>query len=200
LVCSAGRAAKRTNNQYSASIKNRIFKNMKIIYPTEWPQFYTATILNWQHLLKGDKYKNIIVESLQFCVKENKVKLYAFVIMSNHIHLVWQQIPPTTKVKLQHSFMTFTAQKIKEDLQKNNPILLETFKVNATDRMYQVWERNPLTINLFSPKVFYQKIDYIHFNPVVAGLCINPEDYYYSSAKFYATGIDQFNMLTHYDG
>jgi putative transposase len=200
LVCSAGGAAKRTNNQCSASIKNHIFKNMKMIYLTEWPQFYTATVLNWQHLLENDKYKNIIVESLQFCVKENKVKLYAFVIMSNHIHLVWQQIPPTTKVKLQHSFMTFTAQKIKEDLRKNNPILLETFKVNTTDRMYQIWERNPLTVDLFSPKVFHQKIDYVHFNPVVAGLCINPEDYYYSSAKFYATGIDEFDVLTHYDG
>jgi putative transposase len=85
-------------------------------------------------------------------------------------------------------------------LQKNNPILLETFKVNATDRMYQIWERNPLTVDLFSPKVFYQKIDYVHFNPVVAGLCINPEDYYYSSSKFYATGIDEFDVLTHYDG
>ncbi len=171
-----------------------------MIYPIEWPQFYTATILNWQHLLQDDKYKDIIVESLQFCVKENKVKLYAFVIMSNHIHLVWQQIPPTTKVKLQHSFMTFTAQKIKEDLQKNNPTLLESFKVNAKDRMYQIWERNPLTVDLFSPKVFHQKIDYIHFNPVKAGLYNNPEDYYYSSAKFYATSIDEFNKLTHYVG
>jgi hypothetical protein len=48
---------------------------MKIIYPTEWPPFYTATILNWQHLLREDKYKDIIILSLQFCVKENKVKL-----------------------------------------------------------------------------------------------------------------------------
>jgi putative transposase len=171
-----------------------------MIYPTEWPQFYTATILNWKHLLEDDKYKNIIIESLQFCVKERKVKLYAFVIMSNHIHLVWQQIPPTTKVKLQHSFMTFTAQKIKEDLLKNNPSMLEDFKVDAKDRVYQIWERNPLTVELFSPKVFNQKIDYVHFNPVKAGLCALPEDYHYSSAKFYATGIDEFNMLTHYDG
>jgi putative transposase len=137
---------------------------------------------------------------LQFCVKENKVKLYAFVLMSNHIHFVWQQIPPTTKVKLQHSFMTFTAQRIKEDLQKNNAAALENFKVDAKDRLYQIWERNPLTVDLFSPKVFFQKIEYVRFNPVRAGLCINPEDYNYSFAKFYAIGIDVFNMLTHYDG
>jgi putative transposase len=149
-----------------------------MIYATELPQFYTATILNWKHLLEEDKYKDIIVESLQFCVKESKVKLYAFAPqycgVSNHIHLVWQQMPPTTKVKLQHSFMTFTAQKIKENLQKSNPTLLETFKVNTKDRMYQIWERNPLSIDLFSPKVFHQKIGYIHFNPVKAGLYINP--------------------------
>lgn len=169
-------------------------------YATEWPQFYTSTILNWHHLLEEDKCKNMIVESLQFCIKESKAKLYAFVLMSNHIHLVWQQIPPITKTRLQHSFMTFTAQKIKEDLQKNNPTLLESFKVNAKDRMYQIWERNPLTIDLFSPKVFHQKIEYVHYNPVKAGLCLHPDDYYYSSAKFYATGIDEFNMLTHYDG
>jgi putative transposase len=171
-----------------------------MIYPTEWPQFYTATILNWHHLLQEDKYKDIIVESLQFCVKECKIKLYAFVIMSNHIHLIWQQIPPSTKVKLQHSFMTFTAQKIKEDLQKSNSNLLEFFKVNAKDRMYQIWERNPLAVDLFSPGVFYQKIDYLHFNPVKAGLCALPENYYYSSARFYATGMDEFSMLTHYKG
>jgi putative transposase len=179
---------------------------MKMNYPIEWPQFYTATILNWQHLLQEDKYKNIILESLQYCVKENKVKLYAFAIMSNHIHLVWQQIPPTTKVKLQHSLihrilrMTYIAQKIKEDLLKHNPTLLESFRVDAKDRMYQIWERNPLTVDLFSPKVFHQKIEYVHLNPVKAGLCLHPEDYYYSSAKFYTTGIDEFNMLTHYDG
>jgi putative transposase len=165
-----------------------------MIYPSEWPQFYTATILNWQHLLKEDKYKNIIEDSLRFCVKENKVKVYAFVLMSNHIHLVWQQIPPTTKVKLQHSFMTFTAQKIKEDLQRSNPILLESYLVNAKDRKYQIWERNPLSIECFIPKVLYQKIEYTHYNPVKAGLCLKPEDYFYSSANFYATGFYAFNI------
>jgi putative transposase len=76
----------------------------------------------------------------------------------------------------------------------------EKFKVNAKDRVYQIWERNSLSIDLFSPKVFYQKIDYLHFNPVKAGLCALPENYYYSSARFYETGTDEFNMLTHYKG
>ncbi len=170
------------------------------MYSLEWPQFYTATILNWQHLLKEDKFKDISLESLQFCANENRAKLYAFVIMSNHVHLVWQPLHPTTKVKLQHNFMTYTAQKIKGELQKCNPNLLKMFNVAAKDRMYQIWERNALSVDLFTPKVFYQKIEYIHYNPVKAGLCINGEDYHYSSAKFYTTGIDNLNMLTHYNG
>jgi putative transposase len=75
---------------------------------------------------------------------------------------------------------------------------LETFKVNAKDRTYQLWKRNALSVDLFTPNVLQQKIDYIHANPVKAGLCLHPEDYYYSSAKFYNTGVDDFNMLTNY--
>ena len=169
-----------------------------MMFATEWPQFYTATILNWQPLLNNNKYKDIIIESLQFCVKENKVKLYAYVIMSNHIHLVWQPLHPITKAKLQHHFMTFTAQKIKEDLKLTNPAFLKTFKVNAKDRAYQIWKRNPLSVDLFTPKILQQKMAYIHANPVKAGLCLYPEEYHYSSAKFYETGMDDFGMLANY--
>ena len=52
--------------------------------------FFTATILNWQHLLKPDKYKIIIIDSLRYLSNKEKVKISAFVIMPNHIHLVWK--------------------------------------------------------------------------------------------------------------
>lgn len=172
---------------------------MKTIYPIEWPQFYTATILEWQPLLQDDAYKEIIIESLSFLVNQKRIKLLAFVIMSNHIHLIWQILSPYTPVQVQHSFMKFTAQQFKFDLEKNNPTLLEQFRVNAKDRTYQFWERNPLTVELFTPAVFYQKLEYIHYNPVKAGLCTLPEEYFYSSARFYETGIDNFQMLTHYN-
>jgi len=57
-----------------------------------------------------------------------------------------------------------------------------------------------LGIYFFNEAVFIQKLDYIHYNPVKAGLCPLPEEYYYSSAKFYEYGIDDFGMLTHYKG
>ena len=56
---------------------------MKSLYPENWPQFYTATIDGWKHLLEKDKYKDVIISSLQYLIKTGKVKLNAFVIMSN---------------------------------------------------------------------------------------------------------------------
>ena len=167
-------------------------------YPVYWPQFYTATILEWKPLLMQDKYKDVLIESLRFLVTENRIKLYAFVIMVNHIHLIWQPLQEYTPESIQHSFMSFTAHQFKMDLKENHPQVLEHFKVKAKDRQYQFWERNSLGIDLFSEEVFMQKLEYIHWNPVKAGLCKLPEEYYYSSAKFYEYGVDDFGILTHY--
>ena len=56
------------------------------IFPPPW----AATILEWRHLLTDDKHKDIIIESLQFLVNDRRIVLNAFVIMSNHIHVIWQ--------------------------------------------------------------------------------------------------------------
>ncbi len=101
-----------------------------------WPQFFTATILEWKPLLKPDKYKEIIISSLQYLTANKQITLYAFVIMNNHIHLIWQALPGKTAVQVQHSFMKYTAQQIKFDLVENHPQLLDKFRVNAKDRTY----------------------------------------------------------------
>ncbi len=61
-------------------------------------------------------------------------------------------------------------------------------------------DREPLSIELITKFVFMKKLEYIHYNLVDAGLCNVPEEYYYSSAKFYFDGTDHFGMLTHYTG
>ena len=169
-------------------------------YPTEWPQFFTASIYKWHPLLSTDKYKEIIVQSLQFLVHNKRIELNAFVIMSNHIHLIWQPLAGHTLTSVQHSFMKFTAQRIKFVLAIENPSLLARCQVHKIDREYQIWKREPLSIELSSEKVFFQKLEYIHYNPVKGGICSFPGEYRFSSAKFYETGVDDFNMLTHYMG
>lgn len=164
----------------------------------ENPQFFTATILEWKRLLKPEKYKDIIISSLQFLVENNRIKVNAFVIMNNHIHLIWQMGTGRKPAAVQRDFMKYTAQKIKQDLIRNHPEVLMHFKVNAKDREYQFWERNALSIELTTLEMLKQKLEYIHYNPVRAGLCDLPEEYRYSSAKFYETGVNDWTFLTHF--
>ena len=53
-------------------------------------QYFTATIYLWQAVLADDNHKDIIIDSLQYLVNDKRIELNAFVVMSNHIHLIWQ--------------------------------------------------------------------------------------------------------------
>jgi len=165
-----------------------------------YPQFFTATILEWKHLLKRDEFKQIIVDSLLFLKKEGSIVVNAFVIMPNHIHLIWQIRDGYKQDKIQLRFLKYTAQQIKFRLIDANDKILNSFFVDATDREYQFWQRKPLSIDLWTEEVLIQKLIYIHNNPIKDpwNLVQYPEDYKYSSAKFYETGIDDFNLLAHY--
>jgi len=95
--------------------------------------FITATILDWQPILLKKLRKQIIIRSLKYLVDKNFIRLHAFVIMPNHIHLIWK--PLVTNVQLR--FMKFTGQKIKFELLDYEPDQLEKFLVNKKDRTYQ---------------------------------------------------------------
>lgn len=103
---------------------------------TEYPQFFTATNLEWKKLLKPDKYKDIVIDSLRFLVQQKRIILYAFVIMENHLHLIWQMQAGINPADVQRDFLKYTAQKIKKDLQKDYPEVLNRFKVKTKDRNY----------------------------------------------------------------
>lgn len=64
-----------------------------MIFSELYPDYFTATILEWKHLLKPDKYKNLSISSLEFLVVQKRIKVYGFVIMSNQIHIIWQVQP-----------------------------------------------------------------------------------------------------------
>ncbi len=162
--------------------------------------FFTASILNWIPILFNDNLKKIILVSLKFLVTQKAMKLYAYVIMPNHIHLILKPLENTQCKNLQLSLMRYTAQQIKFFLQKNNPSILKKFYVNKKDRKYQIWQRNPLAIELYSRKVIEQKLDYIHNNPVQSKWMLSDSsyDYEYSSIKFYEGDEKLIPFLTHY--
>ena len=162
--------------------------------------FFTATVLNWKHILNPDKYKNIIIESFKFLGNKNRVRIFAFVIMPNHYHTVWRINENLEKSDFQRDSMKFTGQTILRDLKSYHKEIHNSMYVGAKDRKYQFWERNPLSVPLYSQKVVEQKINYIHGNPIKPkwNLAAEPQDYKYSSAGFYYKGKDEFGFLENY--
>ena len=162
--------------------------------------FYTVAILNWIPLLSTEKYKNIILDSLIHLVKKEKIKVYGFVIMPNHIHIIWELTAMNGKEMPHASFMKFTGHQFLEELRKSNSDLLNRFKVDRNTRDHQFWQRNALPIWLYDRKIMEQKLDYTHTNPLQAhwSLVKDPNDYKYSSCSFYEQGNNRFDWLTHY--
>ena len=93
----------------------------------EYPYFFTATVLEWKHLLQPDKFKDIIINSLIFMVENKRMKIFGFVIMSNHIHMIWHNLPPFNQSENQLSFMKFTAQMILKELWNSHNEVLKAF-------------------------------------------------------------------------
>ena len=162
--------------------------------------FFTATNLYWIKLLEDSTHKNIIIESLSFLCKERRVKVLGFVIMPNHIHLIWYILAPHKRSNVQRDFLKYTAQQIKFNLIKMDSPLLDDIVVRAKDRVCQIWERNSLSFELDNTETLIQKLNYIHNNPVQEkwSLASLPGEYYFSSAKFYETGTDDFGFMTHF--
>ncbi|MBL0051007.1 MAG: transposase [Bacteroidetes bacterium] len=163
-------------------------------------KFFTATILYWKKLLYPDKYKQIIINSMKFLVDDKRVWIYGFVIMPNHLHILWRMQESFEEKNVQRDFLKFTAQKIKFDLLENHPQVLPHFKSTQNDREYQFWERRAYSSTIYNRLVFEQKLNYIHNNPLVGKwkLAESAELYFYSSAKYYLAGDSNFSFLTHY--
>ncbi|MBX2966857.1 MAG: transposase [Cyclobacteriaceae bacterium] len=170
------------------------------VYAKQHPDFITTTCLEWKPVLHDDRFKDIITESLRFLSNENRIVVYGFVIMNNHFHLIWQIRGDHTRDGVQRDFLKYTGQQILKHLRNGSSPLLQALLVNAKDRKHQVWERNSLSVPLWTSNVIWQKLNYIHNNPVRAGLCENPWDYKYSSARFYLKHEKDWDFLVHIDG
>ncbi|XOV91068.1 MAG: transposase [Bacteroidota bacterium] len=162
--------------------------------------FWTSTIKDWKNLLAEECHKELIISQLHSQVHKNQIKVFGFVIMPNHIHLLWQMIKLNGKEMPHASFNKATAHEMLKMLKLNHSNELSQFKVDQSSREFRIWQRDPLAVLMDSKRKFEQKLDYIHNNPLVKewSEIQYPEEYKWSSAKFYEKGIDDFGFLTHY--
>ena len=163
------------------------------IYDQQGLNYLTLTIVGWIDLFTRQRYRDIVIESLKHCQEQKGLHISAYVIMSNHLHLVAH----TEGFELSHvlrDFKKFTANQmlkaIQEEPESRREWLLHLFKyfanVNTDNRHYQVWQGDNHPIALWSLPVIWQKIGYVHENPVRAGLVAQAAHYLYSSAGAYA--------------
>ena len=159
--------------------------------------FWTATINKWQHLLQDDDYKNVVIKSLEELSQRKKIDVFAFVIMPNHIHLIWRINEKNGKEPTQASFLKYTAHEFKKKLKHEPDGVLLNYSVEAINKSFEFWQRDSLAVPLFTREVAYQKLDYIHYNPLQERwhLAKDPCDYRFSTAKFYMLGIKEFHFI-----
>ena len=97
----------------------------------------------------------------------------------------------------QGAFLKYTAHEFKKMLKSDKGNSLGSYAVDAHNKNYEFWKRDSLAVHLFSKMVAYQKLDYTHYNPCAEHwqLAKEPADYFFSSAKYYETGVKDFTFL-----
>lgn len=165
------------------------------------PHFVTFTIVNWVDVFTRKTYKDLIVQSLNYCIANKGLVVYAYVIMSNHIHLVLQSKEAELS-NLIRDFKKFTSKAIIEELKSTQESrrdwVLNIFDKAKTphsrNQNYQVWKYGNHPEEIYSTKFLWTKLDYIHLNPVRAGIVKRASEYIYSSAKNYVEGEGLVNV------
>jgi len=158
------------------------------------PHFITFAIVDWLDVFTGKLYCNIVLDCIRYCQKEKSMNLFAWCLMSNHFHMI-----SASKIGdlsgLLRDFKKFTSKQIITAIQGNKAEIrrewmLEIFKKwgedNSRNKEFQLWRQDNQPQELFGAKFIYQKLNYIHMNPVPVGIVELPEHYLYSSAKNYA--------------
>ncbi len=155
--------------------------------------YTTFTILNWQPIFKDKNNIETVLDSFDFLTKNNRIIIYAFVIMIDHIHVIYQILEPYNDAKIKHSFTSFTSKIILTNL---NEIVKPKFLVEKSNRKYQTWKSPSLSVELATQKFFNQKFNYLHDNPRRAGMVTDNSDYFYSSYNSYLNDNSDFSFLT----
>ena len=153
--------------------------------------FITASVIEWKHLFITPEYANIPLNSLAWLQQQKRILLFAYVLMPSHLHAVIKPEDATIAETLQQ-FGSYTAHEILKKLRINNQKdLLSAFNQNRRDQRHEhsIWQ-DIQAKNIYSMKVLWQKLEYIHQNPVSKDwrLVTDRADYLYSSAGFYDYG------------
>jgi REP-associated tyrosine transposase len=141
--------------------------------------FLTFTIKNWYYILDRYGRWNILAECLKWYQKNKKLKIYGFIFMINHVHLMIKSDDVIDFVK---GFKSFTAREVFKNIKNTEPNVLKIFYDKKKEK-YELWSKTNMPKGIETEKYFHQKIEYIHNNPVKRVYVSKAEDWYWSSAN-----------------
>ena len=156
--------------------------------------FVTFSTVEWVDTLSRQCYKDIIVNSLNHCIDNKGLLVHGWVIMTNHLHMIISRNGVPSLSDIMRDFKKFTSTEIIKEIEINpkesrKRWMLWLFKsageANSRNKKYQFWQQDNHPEELFSNIFMDQKLDYIHMNPVRAGIVEEPHHYLYSSARDY---------------
>ena len=159
--------------------------------------FVTDTVVDWVDIFTRPVYKHIIVDSLKYCQRHKGLIIYAWVLMSNHLHAIVGTTGENTLSDIWRDFKKFTSRGILNTLQtmpneSRREWMLNRFEYSGKNdkkiKNYRFWQEGNDAQEVFLNDYFEQKLNYIHYNPVIAEFVNRPEDYRYSSAIDWAGG------------
>ena len=138
-------------------------------------------------------YKQIIVDSLKYCQANKGLDIYAWVLMSNHLHAIVEAREGYKLSDILRDFKKFTSKRIieaiKQEPESRRDWLLYRFefagKFKTNVDNYKVWQDGNHAKECTSAKFTLEKLAYIHENPVRALIVEAPEHYLFSSARNY---------------
>ena len=157
--------------------------------------FITFAVVEWVDVFTRKEYADMVVESLQFCQQEKGLILYAWCLMSNHLHLIIAAKEGHNLSDILRDFKKFTSYKITKAIEASKTesrrnwmlwIFQSAGQQNKRNKKYQFWRQNNHPKELETNHFTEQKLRYLHNNPVAAGIVSRPEDYVSSSARNYA--------------
>ena len=165
--------------------------------------YLTFQVVYWIDIFTRKVYRDIVIESLKYCQKEKGLEIFAYVIMSNHVHILARSANDNLS-NVVRDFKKHTSKKIIEQIEigkteSRKAWMLRLFmhaakRQNKTGK-YQVWTHENHAIEVSSNNFIENKVEYIHANPVRAGLVNKAEDYKYSSASNYADNESLLDVI-----
>ena len=165
----------------------------KLTIATNRSYFLTSTVINWFKVFENVALCDLVIESLRFCIHHKGLNIYSYCIMPSHLHLVANCNEPCQLKDTIRDFKRHTARICFDYIQENSNffdnMMIQTFieegESSVKNKTIKFWQVGNHAIELYSERFSWWKIEYIHQNPVKAGLVDKPEKWKYSSASNY---------------